>query len=733
MVALYAVTIFTSAALMFFVQPMFARLVLPLLGGSPAVWNTAIVFFQAVLLAGYAYAHASVTWLGTRRQIGVHLVVLLLPLAVLPIVLPAGLVPPTQTNPAAWLLALMTVVVGLPFFAVSTTSPLLQKWFAAGGHRTARDPYFLYVASNIGSLLALLAYPWWIEPHLPLAQQNRVWMLGYFLLLVLTVTCAVLHGRKPRGEVRATPVASGRDEAGADRPTMARRLRWVLLAFVPSSLMLGVTTYLSSEIAAVPLLWVIPLGLYLLTFVLGFARRQILPRWFLVRALPMAVVPLIVALNMQATSPIGWLILLHLGVFFLAALLCHGQLAADRPPTVWLTEFYLWLSIGGVIGGVFNALLAPLVFDSTVEYPLVLTLACFVTLRAANGSGTPRATRGDWLAAAGLGAAALGLVVMVQATRFRADPAMSGLVFGVPALACFFFSRRPLRFALGVAALLLAGSLYQGAKGRVLRAERTFFGLHRVTLDPTGQFHLLVHGMTLHGQQSLDPARRTEALTYYHRTGPIGQVMSLYARDPARRIGAVGLGAGSLAAFAAKQQPWTYFEIDPVVLRLAQDVRYFTFLHDSPGAMRFVLGDARLSLSRERDASFDVLILDAYSSDAIPVHLVTREALALYRRKLASGGLMAFHISNVHLDLEPVFTELAHDAGLVALTRDDTVVSEEERGLGKAGSIWLVMAQRRDDLALLARDPRWRSSRGDRNQTLWTDDYSSLLSVFRWR
>ena len=280
--------------------------------------------------------------------------------------------------------------------------------------------------------------------------------------------------------------------------------------------------------------------------------------------------------------------------------------------------------------------------------------------------------------------------------------------------------------------MLFAGSFYQGEQGRVLHTERSFFGVHRVTLDPTGRYHLLVHGKTLHGQQSLDPARRREPLTYYHRTGPIGQILATFATDPRTPIAAVGLGAGSLASYAPPHQPWTYYEIDPVVAQLARDPRYFTFLRDSPADLRVVLGDARLTLAAAPDASFGLLVLDAFSSDAIPVHLVTREALALYQRKLAPHALLACHISNLHLDLEPVFANLARDAHLTCLIRDDTVISSEETALGKSPSVWLVLARDPADLGPLAHDSRWRTARGD-DRAVWTDDYSSLLSAFRWR
>lgn len=743
MVALYAATLFASAALLFLVQPMFARLVLPLLGGSPAVWNTAMVFYQALLLAGYAYAHASIARLGVRRQAAWHLLVLVVPLALLPIAIPAGWTPPAQGNPAPWLLALMAVAVGAPFFAVSTTSPVVQKWFAASGHARAADPYFLYAASNIGSLLALLSYPLWLEPRLRLVEQTTLWTWGYAALVGLIAACAAVLGRTSRRRLQLSttsafpfPAPSSSAAAPPTRLSARRRLRWVLLSFAPSSLMLGVTTYLSSEIAVVPLLWIIPLALYLLTFVVAFASRPLVPRLFLIRTLPIVFVALVMVINMQATQPIGWLMLLHLVAFLVAALLCHGALAADRPEATHLTEFYLWMSVGGVLGGLFNALLAPLLFSTVAEYPVTLVLAAWLALAPASEAvPAPAAWRGrlaDTLWPAGLGLLTAALLLIVWRLGLRPAPATSILIFGLPALLGFFCSRHPLRFALGLGAMLLAGSFYEGEKGHVLHTERSFFGVHRVTEDTAGGYHLLVHGKTLHGRQSLDPARRDEPLTYYHRTGPIGQVLTTYARDARVAIGVVGLGAGSLASYAVPRQPWTYYEIDPVVERLARDPHYFTFLRDSPGELRVVLGDARLTLATAPDGALGVLVLDAFSSDAIPVHLVTREAFALYRRKLAPHGLLACHISNLHLDLEPVFANLARDAGLVCLLRDDTVTSDAETALGKSPSVWLALARDPADLAALAADNRWRPARPDAH-AVWTDDYSSLLSAFRWQ
>ncbi len=728
MVALYAVTVFVGAGLLFLIQPMFARMVLPLLGGSPAVWNTAMVFDQSVLLAAYAYAHVSTTRLGIRRQAAWHLVLLAAPLAFLPVAVPAGWPAPPPSAPLPWLLGLMAVAVGLPFFAIAATSPLLQRWFTGTSHRRAADPYVLYVASNAGSLLALLSYPAWVEPRWRLAEQGRGWMWGYGLLLMLTAACAVCLWRSPA----ATPATPAVPAAPApDRPTIGRRLRWAWLAFVPSSLLLSVTAYLSSDVAVVPLMWIVPLAIYLLTFILAFAHRPPLRRLWLARTLPLLLTPLVMTLNMKPSQPMGLLMLLHLATFFVAATLCHTDLAAGRPPAVHLTEYYLWISIGGALGGLFNALIAPLIFHSVVEYPLMLVLVCLVDLKA---GGRPwNRLAGDllWPALLVLGTGAA--VVGIQSTPLRSDQFVRGLLFAVPTLICFLFSPRPLRFALGLGGLLLIGGVYENEKGQMLFARRTFFGVHRVMLDADQRYHVLYHGRILHGIQSLDPARRDEPLTYYARSGPVGDVLAAYGQGAAERIGVVGLGAGTLACYAQPGQQWSYFEIDPTVLKLARDPRFFTFLRDAAVPMRVVLGDARLSLGQEPDGAFDLLILDAYSSDAIPVHLVTREALALYLRKLAPRGQLAFHISNTPVDQEPVLANLARDAGLTALTRADTDVAQSDLALGKAASVWLAMARQPADLALLSANPHWHPSQGRPGAAVWTDDYSSVLSILRWR
>jgi hypothetical protein len=736
---LFGVTIFVGASLLFLVQPMFARMALPLLGGAPAVWNTAMVFYQAILLIGYTYAHVSTRWLGPRRQAGLHLLILLLPLLTLPIALPAGWIPPGDTSPIPWLLALLAVAVGLPFFAVSATSPVLQAWFAATGHRTARDPYVLYAASNLGSMLALLAYPVLVERLLRLDSQGRFWAWGYVSLVLLAAGCAVVLWRsrgaspeeEPGGEAAATP-PSAAATGGAARPiTAARRARWVLLAAVPSSLMLSVTTYLSTDIAAIPLLWIVPLAIYLLTFALVFGRRRLIPHRVWVELLPVALLPLVLVLVARANEPLALVIPTHLVVFFVAAMVCHGELARDRPDPRDLTEFYLWISVGGVVGGAFTALLAPLVFTNVVEYPLVLVVLPLLPSRP------PTAWQGrnrlvlDILLSVALGALTVGLIRGLERSGF--GPGAIGPAVGLVTLLCLAFWRRPVRFALGLAALLIAGSAYRGEEGHLLYAERSFFGISRVTRDLSGQYHMLMHGTTLHGMQALVPARRRLPLTYFHPGGPLGQFFSaVEGPAPRRAVAVVGLGAGSLACYGKPEQRWTFYEIDPTVLRIAANTAFFTFLRDCPPTPFVILGDARLTLVRASDGAYDLIILDAYSSDAPPMHLITLDAVRLYLSKLAPGGVLLFNISNRHLVLEPVLGTIARAAGLVARTRDDALVGDVERLAGKVESQWVVMARREEDLGALRDDALWKAPAAPPDLQPWTDNFASLLAAFRW-
>lgn len=696
---LFSLTIFVGAALLFLIQLIFARMVLPLLGGAPAVWNTATVFYQAVLLAGYGYAHWLTGRAGKKRQLGIHALVFAGGLACLPFALPGQAAPPTEGSPIPWLLGVLFLSVGLPFFAVSATSPLVQRWFSRTGHPDARDPYFLYAASNAGSLVGLLGYPLLVEPFLSLNGQAWAWLAGFALLAAGVVACGWRAGDEV--EVRAP-----RKEA----ITPGRRRRWVLLALVPSSLMLSVTTYISSDIAAVPLLWVLPLSLYLASFMIVFARRTVIPHGLAKRALPLVLVGVVMVIATGATTPISLLASLHLFGGFVAALVCHGELARDRPAAESLTGFYFWMSLGGVLGGAFNALLAPVIFDGVAEYPLMLVAAAWL--------GMPSEKSG-WQDLAWAAMPALLAFVLVK-------PLGPAAAFGGAAVACFLLSRRRARFALGLAGVLLVAGVMAGKADRVLLTERSFFGIHRVVDD--GRFRRLFHGKTVHGLQ--DSTRPQVPLSYYHPEGPLGRIFAAGVNGP---VGAVGLGAGALAAYGKPGQPIDFFEIDPVVVRIASDPRYFSYLSGSPAKVTVVLGDARLMLANAPDARYELLVLDAYGSDSVPVHLLSREALQLYLRKLAPGGRVAFHVSNLHLNLRPVVANLAHDAGLVCLAEDDEAVTDDEMAAGKFPSRWMIVARRVEDFGDLPKNGNWEVAEGDPAFPLWTDDHAAILPVLDFR
>jgi len=720
-----------SAFLLFFLEPMFARMVLPKLGGSPAVWNTALVFYQVTLLAGYGYVHWATTRLGVRRQAVLHLFLMFAALVALPIAIPHGWQPPSNQNPIPWLLGLLTVAVGLPLFVVSTTGPLMQRWFAATTHRRAADPYFLYAASNLGSLAGLLSYPIVWEPRLTLTGQGRLWSWGYVLLTAVTGICAIAMRRATRVPANAA-LAPGLPDAAAisassDPPSLGRRVRWVLLALAPSSLMMGVTTHISTEIASIPLLWVVPLALYLATFILTFSRRPLFPPALMVRVLPLVVLPLVVAVLAHAVEPVVLITCLHLVGLFVLAMVCHGELARTRPPVEHLTEFYLWLAVGGSLGGIFNAILAPLVFRTIVEYPLAIVLACLVApSRATRTTGTSRVLD----VALPLLIVAIGWGIAFGIAHWGAGERAHTIGVATAALLTFpvlSFSRRPIRFGLGVGALLLLSPDRFTHNTTTLHLERSFFGSHRVVSDERRALHLLYHGTTLHGIQSTE--KGTEPLGYYTREGPFGDVFAATQSRGIRSVAVMGLGAGGVSGYSKAGERWTFFEIDPAVRRIAYDPRDFTFLRDSPAEIHVVLGDARLSLAATTER-FDVIVLDAYSSDAIPVHLLTREALALYLDRLAPGGVLLFHISNRHFRLAPVVARLALDAGLCARTRHFEA-DARQIAAGVLPSECAVLARRCEDLGTLESDPRWQVLRVPKGAPLWRDDFSSLWSVLR--
>jgi hypothetical protein len=659
------------------------------------------------------------------------------------------------------MLGTLLLAAGAPFFVLSTTGPLLQRWFASSRHPRAADPYFLYAASNAGSLAGLLLYPLALEPLLPLRtprgegwlpnllplSQSTLWSLGYLGFAAAAIAGAAWAARNAReGGTAEAAVA----EDGSPAPSWRTRLLWVALALVPSSALLGVTQYVTADIAAVPLLWVVPLALYLATFVLAFSPRWRVPARFTGTLL--AVLAVLVAASLLAfLRGRGWLLLpLHLATFFVLGLTCHGRLAEERPAASRLTEFYLLVAVGGTLGGVFNALVAPVVFRSIAEYPIALAAACLLRPRWKDDASRPPTRFSRALdVAVPVGFAALLLLLQLLQAPPGTDDTWGVLAVraGFPALLALALIGWRKRFALALGTLLVAGWAANTAPATSLHRERTFFGVHRVAtmqappfklLDSEGRetsrqvaFRVLIHGATRHGSQAADPDLAGIPTTYYHPTGPIGQVFSdLLASAPPAEVGLVGLGAGTLAAYGRPGQRFTYYEIDPAVIRIARDPRFFTYIADSKARIETVPGDGRLSLGREPDGKFGLLVLDAFSSDAIPVHLLTREAVEIYFRKLAPDGVLAMHLTNHYMRLPPVVGAIAQSLGLAALLRVDRVETPKEAFEGKDGSTWVILARDPARLEALSRDPRWVALDAD-PRYLWTDDYSNVLLVLR--
>jgi spermidine synthase len=722
--ALFTLTIFVGSFLLFLVQPLIARLALPRLGGAPAVWNTAMLFYQATLLLGYLYAHA-LTRLPLRRQALIHLVLLGAAAFMLPIGL-ADFAPPATSNPAFWLLGLMAASIGPLFFAVAAQAPLMQAWFAAGDDR---DPYFLYAASNAGSLLALLAYPFVVEPLTTLGVQAWGWSAGYVLLILLVAACA---WRTSRGTVAAVTLP---------RVPIAwrQRLRWVLLAFVPSGLLLSTTTHLTTDVMAMPLLWVIPLALYLLSFIIAFSTWGELLSEQAAKVAPL----LLLVLGSWMFMSIGSLALLLAGagliLLFYVALVLHAELARLRPPAGNLTEFYLWISVGGMLGGLFCGLLAPLIFDWSYEHPILLVLAAALLpakpiLKYVGRLWQRRPTR--WLLRYVLPVLSI-LVSLWVAERLSFGPdarfAAWIAVLGMAIAAVFAIGHRK-AFAVHVAALMLALGGWAAIDISTIphARERSFFGIYELNGSQSRRVRQLLHGTTLHGVQSTVPAYKSEPMTYYARESGVGRALALAKPDAS--VGLVGLGTGTLACYATPGQRWTAFEIDPVIVDIALDARLFSYVSRCKPDLEIDVGDARLRLAGY-PAAFDLLAVDAFSSDAIPLHLMTAEAFETYARALKPGGLLLVHISNRHLDLEPVVAAIARRQGWSGAVRDYAPPKEQPSGIMLTRSQWIMLSK--DGAAVrrvldTSQQDDWRPLRLRPGFAAWTDDYASALPLLKY-
>jgi hypothetical protein len=732
----FVAAILTGSFLLFLIQPMVARMALPRLGGAPAVWNSAMLVYQALLLGGYAYAH----WLGRirpRNQVLVHLALLVAAALWLPIGLVA-MQPPAAAEPALWVPALLVLSIGPLFFAVSAQAPLLQRWYSVSTH--GGDPYALYAASNIGSFGGLIAYPLLVEPMLSLKSQSWLWTIGYALLALLVVACGLALPRGAKGEPHIAHSSAA--------PGWRRVGHWVALAFVPSGLMLATTTFLTTDIVAVPMLWVLPLGLYLLSFSVAFREIAGLPR--LMAQLVPIVILMFGATMIAGHQQLAYLnALIGLLLLFLVSIALHSRMYQLRPAPDRLTGFYLAMSFGGVLGGVFAGLIAPILFDWTYEYPLLVLAAGMLAPQTFLLPAIRKLWQGSERVRM-VKSVGVTLLVILLVWIGLANP---GNVLGdfheqiaflaVSIVGLLALGHRPAYLAALVGGLFLFGGYRALEMSFSDSRTRSYFGVYTVT-DYRHE-RQLAHGTTLHGVQ-LKGVKSRMPTTYYVPGSGVGQAMqalpALYG--PSARVGVVGLGTGTLACYARPGQSWHFFEIDPAVVRIARDSGKFTFLSQCLPNPGIVIGDARLSLAQTPPASFDLLALDAFSSDSVPMHLLTREAFATYGRALAPNGLLLVHISNRFMALSPVIAAEAraggwHGAKLFYEPGQDFVASSTSNGRtmvrtekpeGESESEWIAMSRDPRMLARLTGQGRgWHPLHTIKGIEGWTDDYASVVPV----
>jgi hypothetical protein len=729
----YTAAIFTSALLLFSVQPLFTKMVLPRLGGSPAVWSVAMVFFQSLLLGGYAYAHYLMQLRNRIVPVAVHLALLIIALLTLPLSIASGWGEPPTSGYAFWLLGLFAISIGLPFFALAANNPLLQAWFVRTGHPDGPDPYFLYASSNIGSFLALLSYPVLLEPMFTLRTQNLIWTSLYGVLILLIAGCGVLLLRSP-----ASAVVEQSDAADAPAPPWALRLRWIFLAAVPSGLLIAVTAHISTDVAAAPLLWVLPLSLYLLTWVLVFQSRPLLPHKWVLMLQPLAIAGVIVLLAVGGEQNLLLTLGGHLLCFFVIAMACHGELARTRPASKYLTGFYVALSLGGMVGGLFAGLIAPYTFSWIAEYPILVALA--VLCRPPADERLPHWSRWYWPLLAAIAVALIAPSYSGSGKVFAwlddhrvyviSAVAIAGMI-----LAILLKANRAKLAGIAILALVLI-RVYPADDGRV-ETVRSFFGVHKIVVTSNGQYHVLMHGTTIHGAEKFrnddgSPVTgRPEAISYYHKEGGIGQAISaIRARKGGPiRVAVIGLGSGTLTCASEPGEDWKFFEIDQSMVDTARDPKYFTFIQNCEPDLKPVIGDARLTFTKEPDGIYDLIIVDAYSSDAIPIHLATEEAMEIYKKKLAPQGAVVMHVSNRHLELASVVVGIADANDLKSWVYSEDSGRDNEYIFSTSV---VVSAREEADVGALASSDKWALTEAEHNQRVWTDDYSNVLGAV-WR
>lgn len=721
--AVYTATIFLSAALLFCVEPMFAKMVLPMLGGSSAVWSIAMVVFQALLLAGYIYAHLLTRTFGVKTAAAIHFAVLCVAALSLPIGISGFFHDPPEQGIAPWLVGLFAMSIGLPFFAVAANGPLLQAWFARSGDGRASNPYFLYQASNAGSFAVLLAYPFLIEPALGLTRQSHLWTIGYAALVLGVIACATL-ARSGAAVVQTTTL---RSYVG-----WRTRLQWLCLGLIPSGLLVAVTAHIATDVASAPFLWLIPLALYLLTFVFAFSDKPLLPMKILLALQPATLGALAILFVWPAHIP--WTISLPvtLVAFFVAAMVCHTRLYQQRPAADQLTQFYVWMSLGGVVGGCLTALAAPLLFNSVIEYPILILAAVLARPRIF------AMKREEWQRES---AFVLFLTTALIVPFFFLAPQLRLGYFGVVVIVMAVFVALQAKNAarlIGLSTILfLVTNLYSPNQDMVLRA-RSFYGAYTVVTSQNSQFRLFNSGTTTHGAERVRNADSTpvtgrpEPLSYYYRGGAISEAIDAarrHAGGTLPRVAAVGLGMGALSCYSQPGESWTFYELDPLVIRLAENAALFRAMKTCAPNAATVIGDGRLKLN-QASPGFDLIVLDAFSSDSIPVHMLTREAMAMYASKLAPHGVIAIHISNRNMELKDVVAGAAKANGFASDFRYDT---RQRIDLWQLGAEVVVVTRSAADMKALRLGKGWSPVVPVSSAQVWTDDYSDVLDAMLGR
>lgn len=716
----FSAAIFLSASLLFWVEPLFSKMVLPVLGGSAAVWSVAMVVFQGLMLAGYLYAHLLTRYLSISHAVLVHALVLAATFLSLPIAIVEGIGLPPETGLPLWLIGVFLASIGLPFFALAANAPLLQAWFAQGNSQNA---YFLYRASNLGSFLVLLAYPFAIEPNIGLVAQSQVWTACYLALFIVVTASGVLAVRTP---AIASAVRINKTRAAI---SWRDRVIWAALGFVPSGILIAVTAHIATDVASGPYIWILPLALYLLTFVFAFSDKPLFPPRLMLTLQP-ATTALLVILLLWG-GKVNWTLSLagHLVAFFVAAMVCHAELYRRRPAAEELTQFYVYMSLGGVLGGVFTALMAPLLFSNVFEYPLLAVAALLVR---PNIWTTPRTL---WIKDLAFVAAIAGAIVVALITVASLDESFIVVMMTVSAVMALQ-GRAPARL-LPLAALLFFGtSFYDPTNTHVVRM-RSFYNVYKIVDLPPGKFRVLYQGTTAHGVEQVrgdDGAllnTRPEPLAYYYKGGPYNEaieaVRALHG-GALPQVALVGLGMGAQSCASKPGETWTYYELDPMIVAIAHDRSLFRSMTMCSPAASVVVGDGRLTL-RQGKAEIDLLIMDTFSSDSVPLHMLTREAFAMYLSRLSPHGIIAFHITNKNMKLSDVVAASAASNGMVAVVKRDSKAGDDLNETLHFPAEIAVVARTVEDLDALRLSPDWRVVTPAAGTRVWTDDYSNVLTA----